>query len=384
LLFEDNTGARGSKDIHLVLFMTAGMSLFEWNRLGMFEREVALYRRIREKVRAVTIVSYGDSRDLSLADRLPGISIVCNRWKLPPGTYKWAIRRLVPRLWRGRVVVKSNQMSGADLALAAARTVGAASIARCGFMLSEFSGRAGGESSAKAQSHRNLERNVFNTASLCVVTTPTMAATVMAYGVPKERVHIIPNYVETERLVPVLETRQPDRIGFVGRLGDQKNVIALAEAMKSVPAELLVIGEGPHQEALERVAQAGTARIKLLGRVPHADLPALLNTCSIFVLPSHYEGHPKALLEAMACGLPTVAADVPGIREVIRHGETGWLCGTDPASIAEALNKLLADAALRSRLGEAAREEVVRSCSLDHVVALECQAYAAAARASAP
>ena len=66
-----------------------------------------------------------------------------------------------------------------------------------------------------------------------------------------------------------------------------------------------------------------------------------LTKSTIFVLPSFYEGHPKALLEAMSCGAPVLGADSPGIRELIRHGNTGYLCGTDLRSIRVALEELL-------------------------------------------
>jgi glycosyltransferase involved in cell wall biosynthesis len=75
----------------------------------------------------------------------------------------------------------------------------------------------------------------------------------------------------------------------------------------------------------------------------------------------------------MACGLPVIGGDSPGIRELIRHGENGWLCGTDAASIRQAIRTLLGDEALRRRLGQAARAFAVEHFSLDRVVELELE-----------
>jgi glycosyltransferase involved in cell wall biosynthesis len=75
----------------------------------------------------------------------------------------------------------------------------------------------------------------------------------------------------------------------------------------------------------------------------------------------------------MASGLPVVATDVPGIRELIRHGETGWLCGTDSAAIRAALVRVASDATLRAHLGAAARQQVVSEYSLDRIVNLELE-----------
>jgi glycosyltransferase involved in cell wall biosynthesis len=107
-------------------------------------------------------------------------------------------------------------------------------------------------------------------------------------------------------------------------------------------------------------------------------LPEEINRSAVFVLPSLYEGHPKALIEAMSCGVAVVGTDVDGIRDVIRHGETGLLCEPTTDALAATLNRVLSDAALRNRLGQAAREFVVREYSLERVVALELATLAEA------
>jgi len=89
------------------------------------------------------------------------------------------------------------------------------------------------------------------------------------------------------------------------------------------------------------------------------DIAALWRDTAIAVLPSYREGLPKALLEAAASGRPMVATDVPGCREVVRHEETGLLVPPrDPKALADALARLAGDAALRQRLGAAARHLV--------------------------
>jgi glycosyltransferase involved in cell wall biosynthesis len=98
--------------------------------------------------------------------------------------------------------------------------------------------------------------------------------------------------------------------------------------------------------------------------VPHAELPVLLNSSELFVLPSHFEGSPKALLEAMACGVPVLGAASPGIREVLIHRHSGFLCGPSPAEIRSALVELFSDAPLRARLREGGVRYVEEHCSL--------------------
>src|SRR3989338_4945141 len=130
--------------MRLTLFMTRGMSLEAWDKSGMIDRELALYRRLQERKVKVGIVSYGGPSELSYADHLPGLKIMCNRWRLPASWYE----RLIPWLhgsWLRRSnVLKTNQINGGLTALRAARLWGKPLIVRCGYLLSDsLAGKAG-------------------------------------------------------------------------------------------------------------------------------------------------------------------------------------------------------------------------------------------------
>jgi glycosyltransferase involved in cell wall biosynthesis len=145
----------------------------------------------------------------------------------------------------------------------------------------------------------------------------------------------------------------------VSRLVRHKGYPELLAAMKDVPAELWVVGErlpSDHGEDMapyfERCGLGG--RLRLLGY--RADVAAILAASDIFVLPSHFEGLPMSVIEAMLCGLPVVATDIRGPREQVVAGETGLL--VPPATVgplAEALAALASNRALRARLGAAGR-----------------------------
>ena len=91
--------------------------------------------------------------------------------------------------------------------------------------------------------------------------------------------------------------------------------------------------------------------------------------------PSFYEGHPKTILEALASGLPVLGTKVSGIREIIQHGENGWLCETSVESIRNAIIRLMGDEELRRRLGLHGRECVLEKFSLDQAVESERKLY---------
>jgi glycosyltransferase involved in cell wall biosynthesis len=143
-----------------------------------------------------------------------------------------------------------------------------------------------------------------------------------------------------------------------------------------------LVGDGSLRSELETLARELriAERVTFAGRTPHSHLPEVLNRAQVFALTSRYEGHPKALIEAMACGLAVVGTDVDGIRDVIRHEETGLLCPPTPEGVAVALRRLLESAALRNKLRRAARECVVLEYSLERIVERELNLLAEVGR----
>ena len=161
-----------------------------------------------------------------------------------------------------------------------------------------------------------------------------------------------------------------DRQGFVtvARLVPQKGIDVLIRALAQTSGAaqdwtLTLVGDGPEREALERqVLQAGLEeKVHFLGF--RSDPQTSLLQAGVFVLPSRYEGMPNALLEAMAVGLAVVVTDAsPGPLEVVEAGVSGLVVPSDePAALADALDRLAAQAQLRERLGAAAREALRQS-----------------------
>jgi glycosyltransferase involved in cell wall biosynthesis len=219
-----------------------------------------------------------------------------------------------------------------------------------------------------------MEAAVFKAADRVIVTTPAIRQTIIErYGIEPGRVWIIPNYVETERFKPSPGSRQPNLLCFIGRLHEQKNIMALLDAINGLNVELNIIGGGDLQKKLVTKVQEERLKVHFLGNIPNTDLPAYLNRASLFILPSHIEDHPKALLEAMACGLPVIGTDVPGIREVVRHRDTGYLCGTSPREIRASIQDVLGDQEMCDRMGRNAREYVVKHCALETVKEMELE-----------
>ncbi|MDE1907154.1 MAG: glycosyltransferase family 4 protein, partial [Rhodospirillales bacterium] len=180
--------------------------------------------------------------------------------------------------------------------------------------------------------------------------------------------------VDIDRFAPAPEPEGTIRIALAARMIQEKGIpdfVAAARLLKG-KAEFWLAGApdlsnpNPVTEAELRGWEA-EGIVKWLGGVK--DMAGLLRQVHVFTLPSSYrEGLPKAVLEAMAAGLPVVATNIPGCREAVIDNETGFLVPPrHPAALADALSKLIADPGLRARLGAAGRKRVLENFS-DEIV----------------
>ena len=184
---------------------------------------------------------------------------------------------------------------------------------------------------------------------------------------------VIPNAVRMPAEPPQPQRHAPV-IGTLARLTRQKGLDILLEAMAIVvrerpDARLRIAGGGP----LEVELRMHTRRLGLDGHVRFEgwvdDGRALLPDWDVFVLASRWEGMPLALLEARAAGLPCVATDVSGTREIIRDGEDGWVVpAEDPAALAAALLDLADDPGRRAAWGARGRARTAEEHGLEEMV----------------
>lgn len=239
--------------------------------------------------------------------------------------------------------------------------------------------------------HVGLEWIAGRTTDLLLTQAEEDAQTARRLGLARGPIHAIGNGSDPARFRPPLphETirtdtrkalRTPDDrpvILMVGRLVAEKGYPELIEAMRAVDAELWIVGErlaSDHAGKVEATLDAAHAdparagRIRVLGY--RQDVPALLRAADIFVLPSHREGMPRSIIEAMLSGLPVVATDIRGSREEVVPGVTGLMVPVgDPLALAHALSTLVGDRDMRQRMGVAGRRRALELFDETKVVA---------------
>jgi glycosyltransferase involved in cell wall biosynthesis len=175
---------------------------------------------------------------------------------------------------------------------------------------------------------------------------------------PDAPIELIPNGIDVELFRPPERVRpaEPLRLLCVGRLARQKGVGDLLAALAASPASavLRVVGDGPERADLEQTAASlGLAdRVEFAGWVVRRELPTHYDWGDVFVLPSVDEGMPNVVLEALAAGLPVIGTDVPGTRDLVEPGRSGFLVPPgSPAAIASAIDRLVSSPDLVRLLG---------------------------------
>lgn len=205
-----------------------------------------------------------------------------------------------------------------------------------------------------------------------------IAHTLQARGIPRERIVLLPNAVDTARFARVTRdptVASPPRFVFVGRLEAEKGLAVLLAAFARIApshpdASLLLVGSG----RLERGLKADAQRLGIAGRVEFAghcdDVAARLAQGNIGVLTSRIEGLANTLLESMASGLPVVASRISGNEDFVDPGSNGWLFPPgDVDALARCLDDAASlDAAARTAMGEAARATVCAHASVERVL----------------
>ena len=244
--------------------------------------------------------------------------------------------------------------------------------------LEEFQGTRGGGRVRLLQATRNA---ALRRARRVLVPSDYLRSIALGWGLAPTRVSVIPNPAPELRSAPSREEAREAlgihgmALGTAGRLIAQKAIGDALAALARVPAvELLVRGDGPERDSLERrAAELGIAdRVRFLGPGTRDDVIALFRAVDAVLLTSAWENLPHTLLEALAAGTPVIATSVGGIPEVVRDGENGLLVPAgDVDAIARAIARIVDDEGLRSSLAEAARpsvEELTEPRILERIV----------------
>jgi glycosyltransferase involved in cell wall biosynthesis len=306
------------------------------------------------------------------------LAMIDKRWKLDPGAY-----------WRLRKEIKQLQPDIVHTWLFAANAYGRQAAISAGVKHIIAGERC--VDPWKGPIQLSIDRVLAKRTERIVTNSTGVQEFYVSRGLPAEKFTIIPNgigpfqpkeSVARNELLRELSLPEGARlIGAIGRLWPQKRVkdlIWAADLLKSArdDTHLLVVGDGPQRWRLERYRDQNEVadRVHLLGE--RNDVPRLLPHLDCLWLGSEFEGQSNAIMEAMSAGVPVVATDIAGNRDLVVPGETGYLVPVgDRAAFTRHTHELFNDAPLARRLGDAGRQRMLAEFSVERLIERHAALY---------
>jgi glycosyltransferase involved in cell wall biosynthesis len=325
----------------------------------------------------VAVLTYSGPLEHDLRAANVPTTIIGKRWKLDPLSY----RRL-------RKHIQDLQPDLVHTWMFTANAYGRAAAIAAGVKYIVAGERS--PDPGKSIGKRWIDRRLARRTDRIVTNTSVIVDAYVAKGLPREKFVVIPNGVPApappslSKSEFLREIGLPDSsrlIAAVGRLSHEKRIkdlIWACDLLKCIrdDTHLLIIGDGPQRWRLERFREQAhiVDRVHFLGE--RSDVPQLLPHCDCLWLGSSYEGQSNAIMEAMNTGLPVVATDIPGNRDLVLPDETGFLIDVgDRAAFARETQRILSDAELARRLGDAGRRRMREQFSVEQMVSRHAALY---------
>ncbi len=298
------------------------------------------------------------------------LTVIGKRWKLDPQAF-----------WRLKGLIASLKPDVVHTWMLAANAYGITAAGWCNVPGLIASQRCVDPWKSGAQ--LAVDRYIAKRSDRVVVNSEGIRQFYVHHRLPAEKIEVIPNAVPPAEPSPVGRRELLEElglpagsrlIGLVGRLWAQKRVkdaIWAADLLKVVrdDAHLLIIGNGPLRDRLLRYRDQVCIRDKVHFLGQRTDVARLMPHFDLLYSTSGYEGQSNTILEAMAAGVPVVATDIPGTRDLVEHDVTGFLVPAgDRAHLASYASKLLDDGQLARRLGDAGRARAAADFSVDRMI----------------
>lgn len=341
--------------MNLGLFLAIGESLSDFEKRGQLAR----------------LVNYNINKYAQIFDEVFIFTYQNEQFKLPKNcilvTNKWGIHRYIYALLLPIIhiryvkkcdILRGLQLTGGIPAAVAKVLFGKKFIINYGYDYASFAKIEGKH--IQPILYKMIQKPILSLADAIIVTSQDLAKQLGNIGGSK--IFYIPNGVDLGLFRPIKDKSFGKilKIIYVGRFEKQKNLESIIKAVSQVKSQIVLdfYGFGKEQKPLRQLADSLAVRLSIHDPVDYLVLPKILASAHVFVLPSLEEGSPKILFEAMACGLPIIGTNVRGIKELIINGKTGLLVEPNPASIAQAIQKLAKNPKLREKLSLAARQFV--------------------------
>ncbi|WP_069186944.1 glycosyltransferase family 4 protein [Candidatus Terasakiella magnetica] len=356
--------------------MTFGGSLKTWKEASIIDRELALYKEHAKNGVRTTIISYGGPEEVEIAAEYDFIEVLFNQTGLHYRLYAL----LLPLIHRNKLsqldFFKTNQLYGAHIASRCAFFFSKPLGIRQGYSHFENRTRESGEGSSTSIAALKYEKKYLSCSHCNIFTTQEMVNNVyQRHGSNLGENFIVPNFIDPLIWsLPYCQNTVSDLFHFVyfGRLSPEKNLKNLFYACQDLSVKITIIGDGPQKSELEELSRNLRLDISFKGKCSQPEIVQFLTKADGFVFPSLYEGHPKALIEAMAFGIPILTTNSPGIMNEVSDGVSAIVVGQSIEALRQGVQKMISMSTdERMMLGINARNKSLKKYAVSEVAARE-------------
>lgn len=350
----------------LAVFLAIGESLKDLEQKGQLKRLLAYnIKKFSGDFEQVYIFSYANEERKIYNN----CRVIPNKYNLHRYLYSIALPLIHAKILSDCDIVRGLQLSGGIPAFFTKLLLGKKYVINYGYDYSSFANIEGKQ--VQSYLYKFIEKPILLLADAIIVTSKGIKKDLEKKNLKK--LHFIPNGVDTKLFKPSSSKKNKLlSLLFIGRLEKQKNIIKLLEAVKlsNIKIKLRLFGEGKQKEEIIKIIKKLKLNALVNKPVDYSKVSQLLNRTDVFVLVSKEEGNPKILLEAMSCGKAVLGTNVGGIRELINDGKNGLLAETDEKSI-EGKLRMLQDDNLRKKLGQNAREFILKNYEINNLLTKE-------------
>lgn len=357
----------------LYVFFTHNTSLSDWFLNGSLDRELNYYEKLQKKGFKIFFITYGvnDNQFLKKNSPIKVISIfnkksnfkILNFFKSFLFIWKFS------KFNKGNIIIKSNQMKGSWLPLLISKIYNKKMILRCGYEYYRFSLK--NKSLGLNFIKYILSYISYNFADKIIITSSYEKKFInKVFKIKEKKISLIPNYIDTSIFKKKNNKKIYDII-FVGRFEKQKNLFFLINSIKDLKLRMILIGNGSLDGEIKKILKKSNLKFKIINKVKNKKLPEFYNRSYIYLNTSHYEGNPKSLLEAMACGLNIITTNYEGVGEIIKNNSNGIITKYSQNEIKDKVNYLLKNKNIYKKISNNAQKKILLKNCIKKILILE-------------
>jgi len=364
----------------IILFFTYKVQIKDWLKSGLFDREVELYTQLQKKGHEITFVTYDEeSYDSLLREKNIKHMPIFKNTRVPKSNLAYILKTFLflfkfKKEFKKADIYKSNQLLGAWLPIIGKLFFRKKLYIRTGYDLLEFSLK-NKKNILKLAAYYFLTQIAIISSNIYTVTSKTDKKLIkkrFIYQINKLKIRNNWVYIPEKKQI---EDRYKNKLLMVGRLEKQKNFELVIEKLKGSNFNLYIFGNGNDKDKLENLAHKNNVNLNIVDSIPNNDLIKEYGKYVIFLMPSIFEGNPKALLEAMAAGCIVIASNIKNHQELIDHGENGFLVDFNNLDLVNFIEDLFLDENKLEELSSNAMSYILENNSFEKYINKEILDY---------